>query len=88
MAVCLNCGEMKTGAFSTCPSCKHHPVTLDDRAAHYICSSQCNAPADLQAMAQKVKRKEKLPFNPQDLAMIKTQLAAMQEMMMKQKKPG
>ena len=79
VAVCLNCGEMKTGAFAPCPSCGHHPVTLDDRAAHFISSSQCNTGADLERICEKVRRKEKLQFRPEDLAMIKVEMAKMQE---------
>lgn len=83
-AVCLNCGEFKTGAFATCPKCGHHPVTLDDRAAHFICCDHLNTLEDLKDIAQRVQAGETIKFKPDDLAQIKVLLADMQDKMMNQ----
>lgn len=83
LAVCLSCGEFKTGAFASCTKCGHHPVTLDDRAAHYICCDQCNTVEDLKGIAKRIQSGEKLKFRPDDLAEIKSILAKMQKHMMK-----
>ena len=83
LAVCLSCGEFKTGAFSSCPNCGHHPVTLDDRAAHFICCDQLNTPGDLQGIAKKIQSGEKLKFRPEELSEIKSLLAKTQDQMMK-----
>jgi len=83
IAVCLSCGEFKTGAFASCPKCDHHPVTLDDRAAHYICCDQCNTVEDLKSIAKRIQGGEKLKFRPEDLVEIKSTLAEEQKKMMK-----
>ena len=83
VAVCLSCGEFKTGAFASCPKCSHHPVTLDDRAASFICCDQCSTVEDLKSYAKRIKRGERLKFRPDDLAKIKSVLAETQKNIMK-----
>ncbi|MCY3002965.1 MAG: hypothetical protein NTV21_14280 [Planctomycetota bacterium] len=37
-SVCLRCGALKTGAWVTCPECRHVPADLRDRAKHILVS--------------------------------------------------
>ena len=83
-AVCLSCGEFKIGALTTCPNCGHHPITLDDRAAHFICCDQLNTLEDLKSISQRIKSGETIQFNPEHISQIKSLIADMQDNMMGQ----
>lgn len=54
-AVCMNCGELKFGAFLECPSCKFKPVTLFDLTMSEMYSDHHVNSGDLAKLTERVR---------------------------------
>lgn len=58
---------MKHGAWTPCLECGHTPESLEDRAKHVMTSDHHFSQADLEGIADRVKRGEPLRFDPQQV---------------------
>ena len=74
VAVCLKCGDYKTGALTPCPSCRHDPKSLDEQAKHFMMTSHFRPEAELHAVARRVKAGEEVTFDPVQLEVIKAEI--------------
>ncbi len=54
-SVCLRCGALKTGAWITCPECRHVPSDLRDRAKHLLVSDTYLSAAVLQSTSASIR---------------------------------
>jgi len=63
VAVCLNCGEFKHGAFNPCSKCHHTPNSPDDQARHLLVTDHYLERAQLEQVSTKIKAGEKPAFN-------------------------
>lgn len=54
-AVCLPCGNSKTGAWSQCSACGHRPETLEDRARHLMVTDRYLKPEVLARVAEGIR---------------------------------
>ena len=60
IAVCLECGKMKFGAWTTCPECGHQPQTSKDRAKHLRLTDHYCTQQELEQFAERIKQGELL----------------------------
>jgi len=76
VAVCLECGTMKSGAWSPCPACGYRPAGADELARALLVSDNCIARDRLEAMSARRRQGEPWNFDPHLVAVFKEQLAA------------
>ena len=62
-AVCLQCGRMKSGAWTPCPACGYRPAGPEDLAKALMLSDNCLAPDTLAEFSR--RRQEGEPWNLQ-----------------------
>ena len=67
VAVCLQCGAMKHGAWTPCRKCGHTPKDIEDKARHVITSDHHFSQADLEGISASVQSGQPLNFNPQQV---------------------
>lgn len=67
VALCLNCGGLKVGAFSRCPHCSFEPETDEDITKSLMMSDHHFNVELLKEAGEKIKRGEKLEFDEQTL---------------------
>ena len=80
-ALCLNCGELKFGAFLPCSKCGHEPVDPEDRAKHLLVSDHYISPEDLEEIGSRIRAGEELRFDPEALQETATKVSAITEAM-------
>ena len=73
-AVCLECGSMKTGAWTLCPGCKHLPQALEDKARHLITTDLYLKPQQLEAVSQQIKAGQAFQFVPEQVQAVVAEL--------------
>ena len=59
-AVCMNCGELKLGAYIPCPHCKFSPRTLLDLTMSELYSDRCSDEEGLRKLAATIKNNQKV----------------------------
>ncbi|MFC2146778.1 hypothetical protein ACFLRT_05385 [Acidobacteriota bacterium] len=69
-AVCINCGEIKWGAFNPCQKCKKEPKAEDDLALSLAFSDHHFSFKELKGIGERIKNGEKLQLDPQQKAQI------------------
>jgi len=67
-AVCLRCGEFKTGALTRCPRCSHEPTSPEERAKHVLVSDRFFSLPQLEDASLRIKRGETLAYPPEELS--------------------
>ena len=75
VAVCLECGTVKTGAWSVCPTCGYQPQGEEELARSLLVSDNCIARETLEAMAERRRMGEPWNFDPELLDLVKGRLA-------------
>lgn len=55
---------MKTGAWTTCPGCRHLPESLEDRARHLITTDRYQKPEKLEAVSREIQAGRKPQLVP------------------------
>src|SRR5262249_33119279 len=63
VAVCLKCGAMKHGAWTSCPKCNYLPNDPDDKARHVITSDHHFSQADLEKISAGIQSGQPPQFN-------------------------
>ena len=74
--VCLQCGEMKSGALAVCPHCGHTPSDLHDKAKHILVSDHKLSQPALEKSSAEIKRGDVLHLNPEEIQRWEEMLAA------------
>ncbi len=77
VAVCLECGQMKAGAWTPCPACAFQPRGLEELAKALMLSDNCIAPDTLAEFAARRQQGEPFNFGPDLLERFKARVAAM-----------
>jgi hypothetical protein len=77
VAVCLECGILKTGAWSACPRCGYQPECDEQLARSLLVSDNWIARETLEAMAERRRQGEPWNFDPQLVELVKGRLAAL-----------
>jgi hypothetical protein len=77
VAVCLECGTLKTGAWSACPICGYQPAGEEQLAQSLLVSDNWIARKDLEAMANRRRQGEPWKFDEQLLEVVKGRLATL-----------
>ncbi len=77
VAVCLECGTLKTGAWSACPNCGYQPEGEEQLARSLLVSDNCIAREALEAMAERRRQGEPWNFDPEVVEVVKGRLAAL-----------
>ncbi|MGC4043682.1 MAG: hypothetical protein QM758_07730 [Armatimonas sp.] len=67
VAVCLNCGEFKHGAFTVCPHCGYVPEDDESLTKHLIVTDHYFDRQKLEGISARVKAGEPLEFAPETL---------------------
>ncbi|MEN3942679.1 hypothetical protein WJU23_15365 [Prosthecobacter sp. SYSU 5D2] len=73
-AVCLECGHMKTGAWTTCPGCRYLPQSLEDRARHLIITDHYLKPEKLEAVSREIQAGRKPQFLPEQVQAVMAEM--------------
>ncbi len=76
VAVCLECGEIKHGAWVPCPSCGHDPVERMDKAKHLAASDHFLSRSDLEAVSARIKGGHPISFEAEQIEELAAQLDA------------
>jgi hypothetical protein len=77
VAVCLECGQMKSGAWTQCPACGYQPSGAEELAKSLMVSDNCIAPDKLKEFAARRQQGEPWNFGPELLEMFKQRIAEM-----------
>jgi hypothetical protein len=77
VAVCLECGTMKPGAWAPCPACGYQPAGAEELAKSLMASDSCIAREKLEEMAARRRQGEPWNFDPQLVEMFKERVAAL-----------
>ncbi len=77
VAVCLECGRMKAGAWAPCPACHYQPSGAEELAKALIVSDNCVAPEKLEEFAARRQRGEPWNFSPELVEAFKARVAAL-----------
>lgn len=77
IAVCLECGRLKSGAWSACPNCGYQPEGDEQLAQSLIVSDNCIARGMLEAMAERRRQGEPWYFDSQLVEAFKERVAAL-----------
>jgi len=67
VAVCLNCGELKHGAFNPCLSCGYEPNDEESLTKHLLVTDHYHTRETLEAISERVKAGEPITFDPDAL---------------------
>jgi hypothetical protein len=70
IALCLNCGEQKIGAFSPCPHCQFTPKTEEEWTKSLLMSDHHVTIEELETAGEKITNGEELEFDEQALKAI------------------
>ena len=65
VAVCLECGEIKHGAFTPCRVCGFEPSTGAELAKHLLVSTHHMSRAELKGVSELVNSGEEIYFPPE-----------------------
>ena len=76
-AVCLQCGEIKMGAWTPCRNCGHTPADDEDKAKHLFLSDHILSAADIDRVSADIRKGKPPQF---DAAQLGEMLAAMKSM--------
>src|SRR5262245_13521738 len=76
VAVCLECGRMKAGAWTPCPACNYQPAGAEELAKALMVSDSCVAPDKLQEFVARRQQGEPWNFSPELVEMFKARVAA------------
>jgi hypothetical protein len=68
VAVCLECGSMKHGAWTVCASCDHEPADPEDLAKHMMLTDHFVTVEKLEELAARRRQGEPWNFDPQLVA--------------------
>ena len=77
LAVCLECGRMKTGAWTPCAACNYQPTGAEDLAKALMVSDHCLSPTQLEEFAARRQQGEPWNFSPETVESFKARVAAM-----------
>jgi hypothetical protein len=77
IAVCLECGQMKAGAWTRCPACSYQPSGAEELGKALMLSDSCIAPDKLAEFAARRQQGEPWDFSPELVEMFKARVAAM-----------
>lgn len=67
VAVCLNCGEFKVGAFTYCPHCKYEPHDDESLTKHLLATDHYCDQALLESIAERVKAGVPVTFDAESM---------------------
>jgi hypothetical protein len=67
VAVCLNCGEFKHGAFNPCLKCKYTPNDDESLTKHLLVTDHYHSAESLKAISDRVKSGQPIHFDPATL---------------------
>lgn len=67
VAVCLYCGAMKHGAWTSCSDCGHTPEELEDKAKHVIASDHHFSVSELESISVRIREGKPINFKPEDV---------------------
>ena len=76
IAVCLECGQMKAGAWTPCPACAFQPRGVEELAKSLMLSGNCIAPATLAEFAARRQQGEPFNFGPELVERFKARVTA------------
>ena len=76
VAVCLECGRMKAGAWTACTTCGYQPSGAEELAKALMVSDSCVARDKLEEFATRRQQGEPWNFSPELVATFKAQVAA------------
>jgi hypothetical protein len=71
VAVCLKCGSIKRGAWTSCPSCRYTPDDEESLTKHLLATSNYLSRSGLQSVSDRVKAGEPIQFPPHMLEAFK-----------------
>lgn len=74
-AVCLECGKMKGGAWTACPSCGYQPRGAEELAKSLMISG--HDPDKLAEFAKRRQQGEPFIFNPEMVKLFEARIAAL-----------
>jgi hypothetical protein len=77
VAICLECGILKTGAWSACPNCGYQPRGEEQLARSLLVSDNWIGRETLEAMAERRRQGEPWNFDPELVEVMKSRLAAL-----------
>jgi hypothetical protein len=77
VAVCLECGRMKAGAWTPCPACGYQPSGAEELAKSLIVSDNCVAADKLKEFAARRQQGEPWNFSPELVETFKARVTAM-----------
>ena len=86
IAICLNCGTQKVGAFTRCPGCSYDPAVEPDRRRQAQClalSDHYLKPDALLKLSQQLKAKVAIPWDEPLLDSLVHQLETQQNPLLK-----
>lgn len=75
-AICLECGQMKSGAWTPCQSCNYQPSGVEELAMAVILSDNFIALDKLKEFSARRQRGEPWKLNPDLVEMVKAQVSA------------
>ena len=64
VAVCLECGEFKVGAWTVCPKCGYCPDNDESCTKHLLVTDHYQTAEQLQAISDRVKEGQPVNFPP------------------------
>jgi hypothetical protein len=67
LAVCLECGELKHGAFTPCQKCGYTPNDDESLTKHLLVTDHFLDSKSLQSIADRVKSGKPIHFDPESL---------------------
>jgi len=74
MAICLNCGAEKFGAWTPCSECKFEPKSLEDRAKAMLLTEFNASDADLREIAGEIRKGRQILFDLAAIEELKTDI--------------
>lgn len=79
VAICIQCGEEKLGAFTPCRQCAFMPELMEDKAKSLLLCDHFRDVADLRQIGQRIKSGERLTFDEDQIAGMAEEVARMPE---------
>jgi hypothetical protein len=67
VAVCLQCGELKLGAFNTCDQCGYSPSDDESLTKHLLVTDHYHSREMLDSIAAQIKSGAPIEFDPETL---------------------
>jgi hypothetical protein len=77
IAICLECGRMKAGAWTPCLACGYQPTGPEDLAKSLMLSDNCIATDKLEEFSARRQQGEPWNFNPELVDQFKARVAAL-----------